>query len=43
MFHYLVPPKELHSLAMLARLSLVGLSFASSTKMLFAASKLESE
>ena len=32
MFRYLVPPKELHSLAMLARLSLVDLPFANSIK-----------
>ena len=32
MFRYLVPPKEPHSLAMLARLSLVDLPFANSIK-----------
>lgn len=32
MFRYLVPPKELHSLAMLACLSLVDLPFANSIK-----------
>ena len=32
MFRYLVPPKDLHDLAMLARLSLVDLPFASSIK-----------